>query len=94
VGLLTHSQVVEGLNRTGPDSSVADFMHKDLVPVSPDQSLYEAQKRLMGEGLDALPVVDAGKFVGLLTSRDVSEVYSLASEWPDFGKPLVRPMES
>ena len=94
VGLLTHTQVVEGLNRTGPDSPVADFMHKDLVPVSPDQSLYEAQKRLMGEGLDALPVVDAGRFVGLLTSRDLSEVFSLASKWPGFGQLSARPVEA
>ncbi len=94
VGLLTHTQVVEGLNRTGPDSAVADFMHKDPVPVSPDQSLYEAQKRLMGEGLDALPVVDAGRFVGLLTSRDLSEVFSLASQWPGFGQASARPVEA
>ncbi|MCI0854969.1 MAG: site-2 protease family protein [Chloroflexi bacterium] len=94
VGLLTHTQVVKALHRTGPDSLVTDFMHKDLIPVSPDQSLYQAQKRLMGEGLDALPVVDAGRFVGLVTSRDVNEVYSLASQWPELGRPSVQPAES
>lgn len=94
VGLLTHTQVVKALHRTGPDSLVTDFMHKDLIPVSPDQSLYQAQKRLMGEGLDALPVVDAGRFVGLVTSRDVNEVYSLASQWPELGRPSVQFAES
>lgn len=94
VGLLTHSQVVEGLNRAGPDSPVADFMRKDLTPVSPDQSLYEAQQRLLDEGLDAVPVVEAGRFVGLVTSRDINEVFRLASKWPDFGEPSVRLVES
>lgn len=94
LGLLTHTQVVDALNRSGPDAPVADFMHKDLTPVSPDQSLYEAQKRLMEEGLDALPVVEDGRFLGLVTSRDFSEVYSLASRWPELGRQSVRPAES
>lgn len=92
VGLLTYTQIVEALNRSGPDQPIAEVMHTDIVPVSPDQSLHKAQRRLAEERLDALPVVEAGRFVGLLTSRDVSEVFSVASQWPEFERPAARPV--
>ena len=38
----------------------------------------------MGESkLEALPVVDGGNFLGLLTRRDVNEVYQLLSISPE-----------
>jgi CBS domain-containing protein len=38
-------------------------------------------------GLDALPVVDKGCFLGLLTRRDVSELYQLLSVSPELLTP-------
>jgi len=84
VGLLTHTQLVEAMNRAGPDELVTGFMRTDVPAISPNDSLYLAQQRLTEQRVDALPVVEAGQFLGLVTSRDVSEVYRLASRWPDF----------
>jgi Zn-dependent protease len=94
VGLLTHTQLVEALNRTSPDESVTKFMRTDLAPVSPDESLYLAQQRLTEEEIDALPVVERGQFLGLVTARDVNEVYRLASRWPGFARSRVQIAES
>ncbi len=86
VGVLTHTQLVEALNRVGPDELVTDFMRTDVEPVSPSDSLYVAQSRLTSQRVDALPVIESGEFVGLVTSRDVNEVYRLASRWPEFSR--------
>lgn len=84
VGLLTHTQLVDAMNRAGPEGPVTAFMRTDVPAISPNDSLYLAQHRLTEQRVDALPVVEAGQFLGLVTSRDVSEVYRLASRWPDF----------
>lgn len=93
IGVLTHTQLVEALNRSGPDQPVAEVMRTDLAPVSPDESLFLAQQRLTEEAVDALPVVERGEFLGLVTARDVSEVYRLASRWPGFARSQVQVAE-
>lgn len=84
VGLLTHTQLVEALNQVGPDRPVREFMRTDIQPVSPSDNLFLAQSRLTEQKIDALPVVENGEFLGLVTSRDVNEIYRLASRWPEF----------
>jgi hypothetical protein len=38
---------------------------------------------MAGTGLGALPVIEKGMFLGLLTRRDVNEVYQLLSVSPE-----------
>jgi len=84
LGVLTSNQLAEALRKAGPDEPVAKFMRTDLQPVSPDEKLYIAQQLLGEAGVDALPVVEGGQFLGLVTARDVRKVYRLASRWPGF----------
>jgi len=51
--------------------SVADFMTKDLVTVRESDDLALAESLLKLAGIRHLPVVRAGRLVGLLTQRDV-----------------------
>jgi stage IV sporulation protein FB len=82
VGLLTHSRLVEALNQYGPDMFVDQVMLKDIVPVSPEEGLFEVQQRLVKDNLDALPVVEQGDFLGLITNRDINELFRLVSNQP------------
>lgn len=82
VGLLTHSRLVESLNQYGPDVFVDQVMLKDIEPVSPGEGLFEVQQRLVKQNLDALPVVERGNFLGLITNRDINELYRLVSNQP------------
>jgi len=82
VGLLTYRRLVESLNQRSSDTPVREVMLTDVKPVSPKDSMFDAQQRMGEEQLDALPVVQDGRFLGLLTSRDVGEVYRLASSHP------------
>jgi len=84
VGVLTHARLVEALNRYGADVPIEQVMITDFEPVTPDVSLFEAQKLLVESRMEALPVVDEGRcFLGLITAGDISEVYRLASTRAD-----------
>jgi CBS domain-containing protein len=83
VGLLTQSRLVQALDRQGPETPVREAMITDIEPVSPQEAMFLVQQRMAQQQLDALPVVDNGRFLGLLTSRDVGELYRLVSSQPD-----------
>jgi signal-transduction protein with cAMP-binding, CBS, and nucleotidyltransferase domain len=42
-------------------------MRRDVAPLSSELPLFEAEQRLMTEGINALPVADDGHYLGLLT---------------------------
>jgi hypothetical protein len=44
--------------------------------------LFAVQQRLAESNLDALPVAAGGRFLGLITNRDIGEVYRIASTQP------------
>lgn len=78
-GLLTHSRLVEALDKYGPDKPIADVMISDIQAVTPNDDLLEVQRRLAETNVDALPVTQGGTFLGLITNRDINEIYRLAS---------------
>jgi len=82
VGLLPYRRLVEALNQRGADTPVSEVMVADVQPVSPTESMFDVQQRMAEQQLDALPVVQDGRFLGLLTNRDVSELFRLASSNP------------
>lgn len=79
VGLLTHARLVEALNRHGPDIAIGDVMQRGIEPVTPGDEVLVAQQRLAELRVEALPVVRGDEFLGLITNRDISEIYRLAS---------------
>jgi CBS domain-containing protein len=59
------------VRREDPVISVADFMTKDLVTVREADDVALAESLLRLGGIRHLPVVRAGRLVGLVTQRDV-----------------------
>jgi CBS domain-containing protein len=51
---------------------VYDCMSRSPVTVSPKESLADARRRMTEHEVHQLPVVDAGRYLGLLTERDLS----------------------
>lgn len=51
---------------------VHECMSSSPVTVSPKESLAEARRRMSEHEVHQLPVVDAGRYLGLLTERDLS----------------------
>ena len=52
----------------------------DIISCAPTQSLHDAVRVLADRRIGAMPVVDAGQVVGIVSERDV--LYCLASEGP------------
>lgn len=86
VGIVTHSQLVAALHQFPPDQPVGEIMTRDVAAVSPREGLFGVQRRLAEGKLDALPVAEGSRFLGLITARDISEAYSLASNLPELRK--------
>lgn len=93
VGLLTHTKLVEALNAFGPEKPVREVMQTGFPSVSPDDSLMMAQQRMLEAKFDALPVLEGERFKGLITSRDVNEIYRLASSQDDLLLETIPPQD-
>jgi Zn-dependent protease/CBS domain-containing protein len=83
VGLLSYPQIVTTLQEHGPGRLVGEVMTANIEPAAPGDELFDVQQRFNSSNLDALPVVDNGRFLGLITSRDIAEVYRLLSISPN-----------
>jgi len=59
--------------------TVASVMTKSLVTVSPRQDTREAALLMLDHKIGALPVVDGGQLVGIITETDLLRAYVKAS---------------
>ena len=59
--------------------TVASVMTKSLVTVSPRQDTREAALLMLDHKIGALPVVDGGLLVGIITETDLLRAYVKAS---------------
>jgi stage IV sporulation protein FB len=89
-GFLSHNRLVDALNRLGPEVPIGNVMSTEVMPVSPAEELIDVQRRLAENNLDAAPVVDGDRFLGLITLRDINEIYRLVSSQPDLAPALRR----
>jgi stage IV sporulation protein FB len=83
VGLLTYPALVKALSDHGPEMLVSHVMAKGVPSVSPADELVDVQQRFNESKVDAFPVVEGSTFLGLITSRDLNEVFRLVSVDPD-----------
>ncbi|MDT8307592.1 MAG: site-2 protease family protein [Anaerolineae bacterium] len=83
VGILPYQALVEALDERGPSTPVGDVMVRDVEPVSPRDELFDVQQRLQTSRLDSLPVMDGDQLLGVITTRDISELYRLMAIDPD-----------
>jgi stage IV sporulation protein FB len=90
VGFLSHNRLVDALNRHGPEVPIGNVMSSEVSPVSAEEELIAVQRRLSENNLDAAPVVDGDRFLGLITMRDINEIYRLVSSQPDLAPALSR----
>ncbi len=69
--------------------SVADYMARDLITLSPDMEINHAMNILLDKKLSGAPVVDdSGQLVGVLSKKDCLAAALAASYYRDWGKPV------
>ena len=83
VGILGEHDVIEkcvaGGRRTD-ETRVADIMTRDPVLIDAERSLADALELMTGRGIRHLPVIAAGRVVGILSMRDIPTEYRLMAE--------------
>jgi Mg/Co/Ni transporter MgtE len=79
VGLLTRSNLLGGLHHQGPDVTVDSVMEKEFPTVGPDMDFAKVFQKMNEMGMKAVPVVDNGSLLGMVTLEHLSEVFRLLS---------------
>ena len=74
VGVLTRNDLASALGRYGPENRVSEVMQRDFATAEPREMLQSVFARLQEGHARALPVVQNGHLLGLLTADNVAEV--------------------
>lgn len=72
-GILTRSDLLEGLPRTGRSGPVREVMSADCATADASEMLEAALARLQGRRCHTMPVLERGALVGLVTMENVGE---------------------
>ncbi len=54
-------------------TAIGSFMTKNVVSIRPDETAAEAMKRMLENDVKALPVVEGGELVGIVTKRRIAK---------------------
>lgn len=84
VGIMTERDVLRKATASCLDacrSTVGQIMTRDLITINPEMDVEEAAALMQEHHIRRLPVVENGRYVGMLSLRDVLRAnrYSLAS---------------
>jgi Zn-dependent protease len=77
VGILDHAALFQALRERGDRAQVGDVMRSEFATLRPDQSLEAALTEVRTAGGLTMAVVEADRFVGLLTPENVGEFFMI-----------------
>jgi len=77
VGVLTRDRLISMLGKRGPDFPVSEAMHTEFPVCTLDDSVYDAFMRMRTQQFKTAPVIEGGRFIGMVSLEDISEVYTL-----------------
>jgi len=82
VGVLSRAAVLDALRKFGPDVLVGQVMCVEYPTVGPYDTLLAAQRKMVAARCQALPVLEGGLPVALLTLEDINEIYAMMMASP------------
>ena len=77
VGILAHADLFQALRERGEHVPVATVMRRDFEEVQPEELLDTALAHVHTEKGLALPVLQQGRLVGLLTAENIGEFFMI-----------------
>ncbi|NJN54024.1 MAG: CBS domain-containing protein [Anaerolineae bacterium] len=83
IGFVTEDGLLRAANLYGPDTLIYAAMSPDVRPVLPQTDLLDVLRQMARLRVRALPVVEYGHFLGIVSYRQIQEfIHSTASGWP------------
>ena len=79
VGVLTRDDFIRALSERGQNAPVADVIRRNVPSVDSHEMVESALMRLQESGAKTLPVMHRGRFVGLVTSENITEFLMIRS---------------
>jgi Zn-dependent protease/CBS domain-containing protein len=79
VGVLTRDDFIKALSEHGQTTPVADVIRRNIPTVDSHEMVEKALMRLQESGAKTLPVMHGGRFVGLVTSENITEFLMIRS---------------
>lgn len=74
LGIITRNEILAAAHSPDKYSMVRDLMKTDVPTISPAADLFKDGYRILQEsGLRAIPVVENGELVGMLTAEDIGQ---------------------
>ena len=84
LGIITERDVLRAVAEDVPlDTPISEVMSKDLVTAEPATSLREAARIMTEKWIRHLPVLEAGRLVGIVSQRDLAGVLAGALNEPE-----------
>jgi CBS domain-containing protein len=84
MGIITERDVLRAVATGTPlDTPVSEVMSKELITVEPGTSLREAARIMTERWIRHLPVLEAGRLVGVVSQRDLAGVLAGALNEPE-----------
>ncbi len=83
LGFVTEAGLVNAYKQYGPDVMVYAAMSPAIKPVSLATDLVEALRRMDTWQVDALPVTDNGRLLGMITRQQITALARTHQPWPD-----------
>ena len=79
IGVLTRDDFIKALSQQGQNTPVADVIRRNVPTVDSHEMVEMALMRLQESGAKTLPVMHRGRFVGLVTSENITEFLMIRS---------------
>lgn len=79
VGFVSRTDIISAVHQFGLDRAVEDVMRKKFPSASSRDPLTKIHKLMEESNLKAIPIMDGGQLVGIITMEDLGKIYSLMS---------------
>jgi Zn-dependent protease/CBS domain-containing protein len=79
IGVLTRDDFIKALSEQGQNVPVIDVIRRNVPSVDSHEMVEMALMRLQESGAKTLPVMHRGRFVGLVTSENITEFLMIRS---------------
>ena len=81
-GIITERDFVTKVAAEGRPlfTEISEIMSSPLITINPEETVWEASEIMKEKKIHKLPVADAGKIVGIITTSDIVKISSVGSD--------------